>query len=305
MSRYMLEQKILGQNLVTPYAQQSTQPTMVSSPSSGYHTMSPPSSSTRRNSDTKESVDDLTATTTATNSDDDFHVSNSAPSSPPAQFLCRNLAYTQPNQRRHSPEEQWSQQQTQQPPTQCPPGFEWLQSASAGASVSQQPRPTAAAHFQPYVNDQFMSIGTATPVTPQQRPNGWYTQQQESVSYPNANGLPQQQQSRANQWDQRQLDVEKSNLSSVFNSNPALCDYLVQQLQHVSHFISYTHMIIIHNSRLLISSMFLATTPNSQFGKASKSSVSHWNSTFELYASNKGTKCRLSNDHQRQASILG
>lgn len=235
----MCDQKILGGNnqssLVPPYNQQtvpSTQPALVSSPSSGYHTMSPPSSSTRRNSDTKESVEDLTATTTATNSDDDFHA-NSAPSSPPAPFL-NQYQYQQLNQMslRHSPE-QWSQQQPSSQQVQCPPGFEWLHSSSNGNnSASQQPKSAAnLLHFQPYVNDhdQFMNIGSMSQM--QQRSNNvWFNQPQET-SQLNFSSVQRQ-----NQWDQN----EKSNLNSLFDSKPTLCNFLASQLEQVSRFLKET-----------------------------------------------------------------
>lgn len=209
----MLDQKILTPPFVS-YSQQpasQTQPTTISSPSSGYHTISPPSSLTRRNSDTKEFPDDLTATTTATNSDDDFLASNSAPASPPAQFP--NQSY---HQFRRSPEH-WSQQQPQKQ-TKCSPAFDWLSTVQSQPTIPA----TNLAHFQPYVNDQFMT----SPTTIQRPTTGWYTQQQETNQ--NTFGLAAQRSAVPNQWDQRTANVEKIN--SILDSNPAMCNFFMHQL---------------------------------------------------------------------------
>jgi hypothetical protein len=184
----MLEQKILGQTLLSHGQQAQSQPLLVSSPSSGYHTMSPPSSSTRRNSDTKEEiVDDLTATTTATNSDDDFHVSNSAPASPPNAFLNSRQQYQTQPAVRQSPE-QWSTQKYL-------PGLDWSNSSHQQNRASTQ-QVSNSVHFQPYVNDQFVGIGSIN----QPRQAGWY---------PESNPIGYQ----------RVMDAKEHGLSDLYRNN--------------------------------------------------------------------------------------
>ncbi|KAI6190439.1 Protein Smaug [Aphelenchoides bicaudatus] len=128
LSRFMHEQKILIGNSSPVNGQNSSpmaprQPTLVSSPSSGYQTISPPNSSTRRNSDT--------------NSD-----TNSAPASPPAVHLLNQY------------QQQYSGQQTSNQ-TCPPPGFEW--SASNNTNVNMPAK--APSHFQPYVDSDVLSSG--------------------------------------------------------------------------------------------------------------------------------------------------
>jgi hypothetical protein len=136
LGRYMQEQKILLSQS-SPVNQHSSpmaprQPTLVSSPSSGYQTISPPTSSTRRNSDT--------------NSD-----TNSAPASPPAVHLIGQF------------QQQYSNQQTLN--QACPPpGFDWPTTNNTGVQLNSKPP----SHFRPYVdNNDVMPFAWYSQMFPQ------------------------------------------------------------------------------------------------------------------------------------------
>lgn len=124
----MQEQKIILSHSSPVNGQHSSstaprQPTLVSSPSSGYQTISPPNSSTRRNSDT--------------NSD-----TNSAPASPPAVHLIGQF------------QQQYANQQTLNQ-AHPPPGFEWPTTSNAGITLNSKPP----SHFRPYVDNDIISSG--------------------------------------------------------------------------------------------------------------------------------------------------